>query len=94
MALTDVQSSWASGVLEGAFAPYRCDVTSAGSGAKLYFAVYDGDRRLIDAHLSEDQAIDKGTLELVIHGAREKLEHSGHKLAEWTFPELARGGEE
>jgi hypothetical protein len=31
---------------------------------------------------------------MVIHGAREKLEREGHKLAEWTFPELARGGEE
>jgi hypothetical protein len=92
--LTDVQSAWTSGVLEGAFAPFRCVTRDADSKVKLFFAVYDGDRKLIDAHLTEDQAADRGTLETVIHGAREKLEREGHKLAEWTFPELARGGEE
>ena len=94
MALTDVQSAWASGVLEGAFAPFRCVTRDADHKAKLFFAVYDGDRKLIDAHLNEDQASDRGTLETVIHGARDKLEREGHKLAEWSFPELARGAEE
>ena len=94
MGLTDVQSAWASGVLEGAFAPYRCVTRDADHNAKLFFAVYDGDRKLIEAHLNEDQATDRGTLEAVIHGAREKLEREGHKLAEWTFPDFARGGEE
>ena len=91
--VTQLQSAWASRVLEGAFAPFTCVTRDADHFAKLLFAVYDGDRKLIDAHLTEDQAADRGTLEAVVHGARDKLERDGHRLAEWTFPELARGGE-
>ena len=94
MAMTDAQVAWISGVLEGAFAPLRCVVEGVDPMAKLDVRIYDGDDEVLQQRITEDDATDRGSLETVIHDARETLERRGMALAEWDFPELARGGEE
>ena len=94
MAMTDAQVAWISGVLAGAFAPLRCAAEGVDHLSKLDVRIYDGDDEVLHQRLTEDDATDRGSLEAAIAGIRDTLARRGRKLADWDFPELARGAEE
>lgn len=82
----------AAGIIESAFAPFRCVAESWDYGHRVRFRVFDSadDPMLTVDELIKSQFADTSSLNTTINSCRAALIARGYELNDWMLPTMSR----